>query len=93
MTERPVNRPNRNSSQPHPLRTTAIVIYGTLALLAVTIPQSVVNWLGDMRGNPVQETLMRAAEALQSAADGTGIAAPYRRARDLFDAVTGHDSN
>ena len=27
------------------LRTAAIVIYGTLMLLAVTIPQSVVNWL------------------------------------------------
>jgi hypothetical protein len=93
MAEQPVNRPDPSPSQPHPLRTTAIVIYGTFALLAVTIPQSVVNWLGDMRGNPVQETLMRAAEALQSAADGTGIAAPFRRARDLFDAVTGHDNN
>ena len=40
------------------LRAAAIVLYGTLMLLAVTIPQSVVNWLADMNGNPVQETAL-----------------------------------
>ena len=53
--------------RPHPvgqLRTATIVIYATLALLAVTIPQSVVNWLADMNGNPVQETALRGARGL-----------------------------
>ncbi len=45
------------------LRTAAIVIYATLTLLAVTIPQSVVNWLADMNGNPVEETALRGAAA------------------------------
>jgi hypothetical protein len=88
-----VNQSDPHQPLPHPLRTTTIVIYATFALLAATIPQSVVNWIGDMRGNAVQEALMRGAEAFQSAAERTGIATPYRRARDLFDAVTGHDGN
>ncbi len=75
------------AGSPHPLRATAIVIYLTLALLAVTIPQSLVNWLRDMNGNPAQETLLRGAEALQSVADDSGVAAVYRRIRALFLAV------
>jgi hypothetical protein len=79
-------------TEPRPagqFRTVAIVIYATLALLAVTIPQSLVNWLGDMNGNAVQETLLRGAEALQRVADASGISAPYQRARDLFIALSG----
>jgi hypothetical protein len=73
----------------HPLRTAAMVIYLTLALLAVMIPQSVVNWLGDMNTNVVQEPLFRAAESLQKVAEATGAATPYRRARALFLALKG----
>jgi hypothetical protein len=43
----------------NPLRTATIVIYATLMLLAVTIPQSVENWLADMNGNPVEDTALR----------------------------------
>jgi hypothetical protein len=71
------------------LRTATIVIYATLALLAVTIPQSVVNWLADMNGNPVQETAQRGAEALRNLSQRAGVATVYQRARDLFIAISG----
>ena len=89
----PVNPTNPDQPQPDPLRTAMIVIYATFALLAVTIPQSLVNWLGDMRSNPVQEVLLRGAQALQSLAEQTGVATPYRLAHKLFNAATGHDDN
>jgi hypothetical protein len=73
----------------NPLRTAAIVLYGTLALLAVTIPQSVVNWLADMNGNPVEETALRGAEALRNLSEQAGVAAVYQRARDIFIAISG----
>jgi hypothetical protein len=71
------------------LRPTAIVIYATLALLAVTIPQSLTNWLADMNGNPVQETALRGAEVLRNLSERTGVATLYQRARDTFIAVSG----
>ena len=71
------------------LRTTAIVIYATLALLAVTIPQSVVNWLADMNANPVQETALRGAEVLGNLSQRTGVPTVYQRARAIFIAISG----
>ena len=78
--------------RPHPagaLRTAAIVIYATLALLAVAIPQSVVNWLADMNGNPVEETALRGAELLRNLSLRAGVATVYQRARDVFLAISG----
>jgi len=78
--------------EPHPagtLRAAAIVIYATLALLAVTIPQSVVNWLADMNGNPVEETALRGAEVLRNLSQRVGVATVYQRARDIFIAFSG----
>jgi len=78
--------------RPHPmgeLRTAAIVIYATLMLLAVTIPQSVVNWLADMNGNPVEETALRGAEVLRNLSQRAGVATGYQRARDIFIAISG----
>jgi len=71
------------------LRIAAIVLYGTLMLLAVTIPQSVVNWLADMNGNPVEETALRGAEALRNMSQGAGVSTVYQRARDIFIAISG----
>ena len=73
----------------NPLRTAALVIFLTLALLAVTIPQSVTNWLLDMNGNPLEETVLRGAVVMQNISQRAGIAAVYRRARDAFLAVSG----
>ena len=71
------------------LRTAAIVIFATLALLAVTIPQSLVNWLNDMNGNPVQETALRGAEVLRNLSQRVGVATLYQRSRDIFIAMSG----
>ena len=71
------------------LRTTAIVIYATLALLAATIPRSVVNWLADMNANPVQETALRGAEVLGNLSERTGVPTVYQRARAIFIAISG----
>jgi hypothetical protein len=71
------------------LRTAAIVIYATLVLLAVSIPQSVVNWLTDMNGNPVEETALRGAEVVRNLSQRAGVAAVYQRARDIFIAISG----
>ena len=78
--------PPRPASAP---RTTAIVIYATLTLLAVTIPQSVVNWLADMNANPVQESALHGAEALRNLSQRFGVATVYQRARDIFIAISG----
>jgi hypothetical protein len=71
------------------LRTAAIVIYATLALLAVTIPQSVAKWLADMNGNPVEDTALRGAELLRNLSQRAGVATVYQRARDIFIAISG----
>ena len=73
----------------NPLRNAAIVIYATLALLAVTIPQSVENWLADMNGNPVEDTALRGAAVLRNLSQRAGVATVYQRARDIFIAISG----
>jgi hypothetical protein len=73
----------------NPLRTAAIVIYATLVLLAVTIPQSVENWLADTNGNPVEDTALRGAEVLRNLSERAGVAGVYQRARDIFIAISG----
>jgi hypothetical protein len=78
--------PPRPASAP---RTTTIVIYGTLALLAVAVPQSVENWLADMNGNPVEEAALHGAEVLRNLSERAGIAGVYRRGRDIFTAFSG----
>ena len=72
-----------------PLRTAALIIYGTFILLALTIPQSLTNWLRDMNENPVEVLALRGAEAWQAVAEKTRVPAVYRRARDRFIAVSG----
>lgn len=73
----------------NPLRAIAIVLYATLVLLAVTIPQSVVNWLADMNANPVEETALRGAEVLRNLSARAGVATVYQRARGIFIAISG----
>lgn len=89
------NMTTPDSSQPESagpagsLRTTAIVLYVTLGLLAATIPQALVNWLHDMNDNAAVRTLGRGAEAMQNVSEKTGLAVVYRRARDVFIALSG----
>jgi hypothetical protein len=77
----------------HPVRTAAIVIYATLALLILTIPQSLPNWLRDMEESPIQQVLLHAASGVQVAAEAVGLEVPYRRARAAFHAWTGKEDD
>ena len=73
------------------LRDATVVIYATFVLLAVAIPQSLVNSLAGLKGNDLQETLLRGAEALQKVSEETGITILYARARDAFLGLTGKE--
>jgi hypothetical protein len=75
--------------QERPLRTTAIVIYGTLALLALAVPRGLVNWSKNFEPNAAQEALLRTAEAVQSLSRHIGADWPYRHGRDIFLQATG----
>jgi hypothetical protein len=75
----------------HPLRTAAIVIYATFALLILAVPGSLVNRLNDLEENPVQQVLLRAADGVQAASQRLGLDIPYQRARALFLAATGKE--
>jgi hypothetical protein len=68
----------------HPILVVALVLYGTLALLLVTIPGSVVSWLQGLDSGGVQQAALAAAEAVESASDRAGLSAPYLRARKAF---------
>jgi hypothetical protein len=83
-------RPGRKA---RPLRTAAAVIYATLGLLAVAIPQSLVNRVRDINSGAIEEALLPAAEALQQASQRAGLTVPYQRARALFLAVAGKEEN
>ncbi len=77
----------------NPVRTAAIIIYATFALLILTIPQSLTNWLRDMNENPVQQALLVAVDAVQSASHRVGLDVAYRRARAGFYALTGKEDD
>jgi hypothetical protein len=78
---------------PPPLRTAAIVIYATLALLVAAIPQSLTNWLREMKSSELEEKLLPGAERLQSLSERAGFSTPYRRGRELFLALKGSEDN
>ena len=75
--------------QRRPLLTTAIVIYGTFALLALAVPRGLVNWSKNFEPNAAQEALLRTAEAVQSLSLHIGADWPYRHGRDIFLQATG----
>ena len=81
------------SSDAHPLRTAAIVIYGTFALLILAIPQSLVNRLNDFDESPPQQALLRIAESVQVASHSVGLDRAYLRARAAFLALAGKDED
>jgi hypothetical protein len=82
----------RNGSR-RPLRDAAVVIYATLFLLVLAIPQSLTNWLRDMRTTELQEIALRGAEGLQSVSERAGLATAYRRSRNLFIALSGQQDS
>jgi hypothetical protein len=74
-----------------PLLTALFVLYATLGILAITIPQNLVNWLGDFKPSPVQEKLLKLAEELKEQSSRAGIDRPYKHIRDFFLSTTGKD--
>ncbi len=72
-----------------PLRVTAIVVYATLALLAVMIPQAAVNRLNDFTPNPLRDSALAIAQPVADASRRAGLDRPYREGRRLFLWITG----
>jgi hypothetical protein len=93
MTSAEQNPQSGEQEQANPVRTAAVVIYATLALLVLTIPQSLVNWLHDMEENPVQQVLLPAASGVQAASHAVRLDIAYRRARAAFHAWTGKEDD
>jgi hypothetical protein len=75
--------------QDRPLASTSAVIYVTLTLLAIMIPRGLVNWTRNFDPNPVQEAVLRFAQAVQSVSRQFGLDLPYVRGRELFLKLTG----
>ena len=73
----------------HPLRTTTIVIYATLFLLALTIPRSLVNWVKGFEPTAVQIAALQAAEGLAAFSHRIGADRPFAVGRDWFLKATG----
>ena len=72
-----------------PLRTTAIIVYVTLALLALAIPQAAVNRLNDFSPGPLRDTALTVAQAVADTSHRIGLDWPYHAGRRLFLGLTG----
>jgi hypothetical protein len=72
-----------------PLRTTAIVVYVTLALLALAMPQAAVNRLNDFTPNPVRDAALTVTQAVVDMSHRFGLDRPYLEGRRLFLSLTG----
>jgi hypothetical protein len=86
--------PDHTASEPskplvHPLGAAMVVIYATLALLALTIPRGLVNWSRDREPSMWQHATLTAAQAIERFSSATGLNRPYERAREIFLNVTG----
>jgi hypothetical protein len=72
-----------------PLVTTSVVIYATLALLALTVPRGLVNWSRNFEPNPAQQLLQSTADTIQSLSRSLALERPYLRGRAIFLQLTG----
>jgi hypothetical protein len=68
----------------HPLGAAAVVIYATLALLALAVPSGLVNWSRDMEPGARQHAMLAAAQAIERFSIWTGSNRPYQHAREIF---------
>jgi hypothetical protein len=75
--------------QARPLKTTSLVIYATLILLAITIPRALVNWSKNFEPNATQEATLRVAEAIHSLSRRIGADRLFARGREVFLEETG----
>ncbi len=72
---------------------TAVILYATLAVLALTVPANLVNWLKGLRPSHTQELLIPYAEKLEKFSERVGADVPYKRVRGLFLKWTGKDED
>ena len=70
------------------LRTISIVLYATLALLWLAIPQSVSNWSRDYLPAFAQPAAVPITAAVETIANATRIPLLYAAAREQFQAAT-----
>ena len=73
----------------NPLGAAAVVIYGTLALMALTIPRGLVNWSRDREPGARQQAMLATAQAIERFSSWSGINRPYEEAREIFLKATG----
>ena len=76
---------------PHKLRTTALVVYGTLVLAWLMVPQGLTNWLKDLDPSTPRTALLRVALGVQQFSDRIGLNVPYERGRAVFAKWTGKE--
>jgi len=77
----------------HPLGAAAVVIYATLALLALAVPSALVNWSRDMEPGSRQQTMLAAAQAIARFSSWASINRPYELARETFLKAAGKSEN
>jgi hypothetical protein len=70
------------------LRTIAIIVYVTLAILALAIPQAAVNWLTEFSPGRSRDTALVVARGVQDVSQALRLDVPYREGRRLFLAIT-----
>ena len=73
---------------PSKLRSAAIVLYATIAILWLAIPQSVTNWSREYLPDFVQPHATGFAEKVESIANATRIPLLYEYVRAGFQAAT-----
>jgi hypothetical protein len=74
--------------RPSVLRSTSILLYATLALLWLAIPQSVSNWSRDYLPEFVQPVTTPIVGTVEMFANATRIPLLYAYARERFQAAT-----
>ncbi|HMN52476.1 MAG: hypothetical protein KF794_04280 [Xanthobacteraceae bacterium] len=67
-----------------PLRTVAIILYATLALLWLAIPQSVSNFTRESLPGWARDIAVPVAEAVETGSRALGIPAAYESLRETF---------
>jgi hypothetical protein len=77
----------------NPIVTIVIVMYATFAVLLVTIPQSLVNWVKDFNPSPAQDVMLSAAESIEAMSSRVGANIPYRIACEVFLRATGKNED
>jgi membrane protein YdbS with pleckstrin-like domain len=71
------------------LRTVAIIVYATFALLVLAIPDAISSRLDDLNPSPLVRAAQAAVGAVAQVSNTLGIAPVYRAARSRFLAATG----